>query len=248
MSDSVNKYNKSINEIEKKWGKYETYIIERDNPEDVKFATKQKAKINAAINDVETARKDFRNELLKPYEENKHVFENMVAKLNTINSNLSTQLLEISEDEKKSKKNAVLDLIDEIVETELLCEDFRKSFVVENLKTKKFNKKWLNKSTSMKAIEKDIIMDVEKYQSDFDIIDNFDDVAKKAYFEDNLNVNDAIAFSKKVASYNEVAPAPEEQKKETKKIYNATFTVDNLDDLEVIKRFAQASELKLEIR
>lgn len=246
MNKEIIKFNESLKLIDEKYAKYETFIIDDSTEEGIKFAKDVQAEMNNKIQEIEEIRKDFKKELLIPYEENLYQFTDLTNRITKYKSNINLQLNDVETKRRQEKYNGVIGLIDEMCDG-LVIEDKNKEFIVDQLKNKRFNDKWLNKTMSMNKIEKDIQSIIDGIVSDLNTIEMLDgEYIYDAYINRGHDLKGAIEFDKIKRGLND--NTPKRTLKPQEKTYQAIFTTKNKDDLEQIKKFAEVTGLKLEIR
>ena len=162
------------------------YDISNYSSDDIPKCKADKALLNKVAKALDDKRKELEKAWNKPFEEFK------------ITSNETVKLI----------KSAVA-LIDGVVKDDEECaknekqaeiEKLAKDMVLEDIGVKLeliFDKKWLNKTTSMKSIEKDINAKLDTIKKNLDALRTFSedyDVLAARYLE-NLNLQETIAYA-----------------------------------------------------
>ena len=162
--------------------KLKTYTVENYHG-DIKKAERDRAELNNTAKMLNSRRLELEREFMKPFNEFKDIINDTVKDINTASKQIDNVIKIVEEQEKEGKKNKIL----EIWET--------KSFSLFTLE-KVFNKKWLNKTSKLKDIEKDIDDIIAKTFTDLSVIEKFDiqdvPLIKTIYLE-NLNISEALA-------------------------------------------------------
>lgn len=157
------------------------YEVTVDNYSDSK---KLKQSIGKAVELVETNRKNFKNECLKPYEEILPDFKLLKSTLDTSIDEINKGILDIDTQEKIEKKNKIEEYFNNN------CEDRNITF------DRIFNQKWLNKSVNTKHIEAEIDEMFKKMYEDLSVIAN-DNVALNHYYK-TFNLSQSIQKSRDI--------------------------------------------------
>lgn len=162
------------------------YDISNYSSDDIPKCKADKALLNKAAKALDDKRKELEKAWSKPFEEFKTT-SNETVKLIKNAVSLIDGVVKSDEERAKNEKR---------VEIEKLAKDM----VLEDVGVKLeliFDKKWLNKTTSMKSIEKDINAKLDNIKKDLDALRTFPedyDVLAARYLE-NLNLQETIAYA-----------------------------------------------------
>lgn len=170
------------------------YDISNYSSDDIPKCKADKALLNKAAKALDDKRKELEKAWNKPFEEFKatcnetcKLIKNAVSLIDGI----------IKEDEERGKK-AKLEEIQRLAE-KLGVEDA--GILLERI----FDKKWLNKSVSMKSIEKAITEKVETVMRDLETLKSFaeDYDALAVRYKENLNLQETILYANKLKEQRE---------------------------------------------
>lgn len=162
------------------------YDISNYSSDDIPKCKAAKALLNKAAKALDDKRKELEKAWNKPFEEFK-ANSNETVKLIKNAVALIDGVVKSDEERAKNKKRAEI-------------EKLAKDMVLEDIGVKLeliFDKKWLNKTTSMKSIEKDINAKLDIIKKDLDALRTFPedyDVLAARYLE-NLNLQETIAYA-----------------------------------------------------
>ena len=165
------------------------YDISNYSTDDIPKCKEDKALLNKAAKALDDKRKELEKVWNKPFEEFKTTC-NDTCKL--IKNAVSLIDGVIKEDENRTKK-AKREEIEKLAE----------KYGVENIGIKLdliFDAKWLNKTTSMRSIEKAITEKVDNIKKDLETLKSFaeDYDALAARYKENLNFQETIAYANKL--------------------------------------------------
>lgn len=200
------------------------YDISNYSTDDVPKCKKDKALLNKAAKALDDKRKELEKAWNKPFEEFKttcnetcKLIKNAVSLIDGI----------IKEDENRTKK-------EKREEIEKLAEKCG----VETIGIKLdliFDAKWLNKTTSMKAIEKSIKEKIENIKKDLEVLkmyaEDYDVLA--ARYKENLNLQETIVYANKLK---------EQRESHCKKEFSASQTSPRKEDIEEANAAKQQEE------
>ena len=163
------------------------YDISNYNDDNIDQAKRDKAALNKAAKLLNSKRLEIEKEFMKPFGEFKDVVAETVKLIGECSAKIDT-VVKQNEQQYKDKKLAVIRSYFDDGNTNLI--DFRKIFKQE----------WLNKSTSMKAVQADIETVFAKVDEDLETLkgfggDDFDVLFGPAYKGIPLGVVTAIAYS-----------------------------------------------------
>lgn len=200
------------------------YDISNYSTDDVPKCKKDKALLNKAAKALYDKRKELEKAWNKPFEEFKttcnetcKLIKNAVSLIDGI----------IKEDENRTKK-------EKREEIEKLAEKCG----VETIGIKLdliFDAKWLNKTTSMKAIEKSIKEKIENIKKDLEVLKMYaeDYDALAARYKENLNLQETIVYANKLK---------EQRESHYKKEFSASQTSPRKEDIEEANAAKQQEE------
>lgn len=162
------------------------YDISNYSADDIPKCKADKALLNKAAKALDDKRKELEKAWNKPFEEFKAT-SNETVKLIKDAVTLIDGVVKSDEERIKNEKRAEI-------------EKLAKDMVLDDIGVKLeliFDKKWLNKTTSMKTVEKDINAKLDTIKKDLDALRTFPedyDVLAARYLE-NLNLQETIAYA-----------------------------------------------------
>ena len=179
------------------------YDISNYNDDNIDQAKRDKAALNKAAKLLNSKRLEIEKEFMKPFGEFKEVVAETVKLIGECSAKIDT-VVKQNEQQYKDKKLAVIRSYFDDGNTNLI--DFRKIFKQE----------WLNKSTSMKAVQADIETVFAKVDEDLETLkgfggDDFD--VLRTYYMDTMNIGNTIQYANRLKEQRERAQAAEEARK-----------------------------------
>lgn len=165
------------------------YSIENYSSSDVAKAKEDKTKLNKAAKALNDERIKIEKEWMKPFGEFKDVVTETVGLIKNCVASIDTI---IKEDDERTK-NAKREQVERLAET---C-----GLEVVGIKLEKiWNEKWLNKTTSLKSIEKEITEKVVSIKNDLETLKTFaeDYDALVTYYKENLNLSETVAYANRL--------------------------------------------------
>ena len=176
------------------------YDISNYNDDNIDQAKRDKAALNKAAKLLNSKRLEIEKEFMKPFGEFKEVVAETVKLIGECSAKIDT-VVKQNEQQYKDKKLAVIRSYFDDGNTNLI--DFRKIFKQE----------WLNKSTSMKAVQADIETVFAKVDEDLETLkgfggDDFD--VLRTYYMDTMNIGDTIQYANRLKEQRERTQAAEE--------------------------------------
>lgn len=165
------------------------YSIENYSSSDVAKAKEDKTKLNKAAKALNDERIKIEKEWMKPFGEFKDVVTETVGLIKNCVASIDTI---IKEDDERTK-NAKREQVERLAET---C-----GLEVVGIKLEKiWNEKWLNKTTSLKSIEKEIAEKVASIKNDLETLKTFaeDYDALVTYYKENLNLSETVAYANRL--------------------------------------------------
>lgn len=183
---------------------YKTENYSEDNVDDAKA---DKAKLNKAKKSLNDERIRLEKVFMAPFEEFKAIVKETVGYIDEAVSNIDVVIKEVDQKAKDEKRTAV----------EKIAEYCGLEEVGIHL-SKIWNDKWLNKSTSMKAIETEISSKVEAIKRDIETLKSFseDSDALIVRYKENLDFNATIAYANQLKAQRDAKKADEHPKEQPK--------------------------------
>ena len=165
------------------------YSIENYSSSDVAKAKEDKTKLNKAAKALNDERIKIEKEWMKPFGEFKDVVTETVGLIKNCVASIDTIIKEDDERTKNAKREQV----------ERLAETYGVEVVGIKLE-KIWNEKWLNKTTSLKSIEKEITEKVASIKNDLETLKTFaeDYDALVTYYKENLNLSETVAYANRL--------------------------------------------------
>lgn len=165
------------------------YSIENYSSSDVAKAKEDKTKLNKAAKALNDERIKIEKEWMKPFGEFKDVVTDTVGLI----KNCVASIDKIIKEDDERTKNAKREQVERLAET---C-----GLEVVGIKLEKiWNEKWLNKTTSLKSIEKEITEKVAIIKNDLETLKTFaeDYDALVTYYKENLNLSETVAYANRL--------------------------------------------------
>ena len=165
------------------------YSIENYSSSDVAKAKEDKTKLNKAAKALNDERIKIEKEWMKPFGEFKDVVTETVGLIKNCVASIDTI---IKEDDERTK-NAKREQVERLAET---CGLEVVGIKLENI----WNEKWLNKTTSLKSIEKEITEKVNSIKNDLETLKTFaeDYDTLVTYYKENLNLSETVAYANRL--------------------------------------------------
>lgn len=143
--------------LEEKLDKYKSLVY---NDEQIGEAKKDKAQLNKMIKEIEDKRKEVKKIIMLPYDSFELKIKELVELIKSPINEIDTQVKKYEEETKKAKREAIENLFSSTVgDCELQLNRI-------------FSEKWLNSSTSLKAIEGEIRGHIGLFNRDMEVIVN----------------------------------------------------------------------------
>lgn len=207
--------------------------------ENIQHSKKLLAAVNKRVKEMEDKRISIKKEILEPY----NAFESQVKEIVTIVKNadnlVRTQVKELEEQEREAKKATIA----EIFEKRMKHYSFGEMFKFENF----LKPTHLNKSTSMKSIETDMVNWLEKIDGDLRVIDslpNRENVLAEYFDTKDLSVAINIVNDREQRKQ-QIAETVKPVKKEVSNSFN--ITVYDKKDLDMLEMFMQLQSINYKI-
>ena len=217
-------------EVTQKVEMYKTLVYTDDQ---VTSAKADKAKLNKFVTALEDKRKEIKRKYLEPYETFEKQVKDIVAIVNEPIALIDSQIKAFDEEKKAKKAADIKEYWDSLQVGEVPAYD------------QIFNPKWLNASTSMASIKKDIeniLIDVENALNTLDCLPEYSFEAKDVY-KKTLDVTKAIDEANRLVDVAKRKAEEEKRKAELRAEEKAAKVLANtLPEKETVK----ASEEKQE--
>jgi hypothetical protein len=205
------------------------------NEETIQFSKKMLTAVNAKIKELESKRISIKKEMLEPYD----TFEKQVKEIVTIvkdaDNLVRDQVRTLEERERDAKREQVAEIFGKRIGHYIFGEVFT---------FEKFIKpSHLNKSTSIKSVEKEMVDWLEKIDNDLKVIGtlvNSDSVLAEYYDTKDLTTAINIVNDREAVKNNIVAQKV--IKNTAKNAY--TITIDDEKDFKLVEMFMQNNNIK----
>ena len=133
---------------------FKNFVVSEDA---ITNAKATRAGLNKVEKTIDDRRKELKKEFLKPYEVVDAQAKILIGMINEVKDNIDSQIKVFEESEKEAKKNEVIDLWG--------AKDYKK-VSLEHI----WSDKWLNKTVTLKQVEKEIDDAIVKIESDLNSI------------------------------------------------------------------------------
>ena len=231
--------------------KYENLSYTEDQ---LSMAKKDRAKLNAFKNALDDRRKEIKKQCLEPYEAFEVQAKELIAMVNEPIKAIDTQIKDYESIKKQEKREAIQQYFDDAV------GDLFQILTLDKI----FNDKWLNTSTSMASIKKDINEAIQKVQNELLVIGSYESEfvpMMRAHYMEHLDLSAAIQEAKRLESIKKAdeeqnpkeespkQPEPQEQQEQKtepkeEKIYSIVFEVHGTyDEIMSLKAYLEANKL-----
>lgn len=183
----------------------ELYDISNYSTDDIAKCKQDKALLNKAAKALNDKRISLEKEWNTPFEE----FKSTVKETVDLIKSAATKIDSIIKQDEERSKNEKLAEIRKIAESAGLNK-------LEIKLEKVMNPKWLNKSTSIKSIEKEMAEKVKTINESIETLGSYSDVATAviARYKENLDLNEAIKFACELQKLNNEKKAEEVESKQ----------------------------------
>lgn len=183
----------------------ELYDISNYSTDDIAKCKQDKALLNKAAKALNDKRISLEKEWNTPFEE----FKSTVKETVDLIKSAATKIDSIIKQDEERSKNEKLAEIRKIAESAGLNK-------LEIKLEKVMNPKWLNKSTSIKSIEKEMAEKVKTINESIETLGSYSDVATAviARYKENLDLNEAIKFACELQKLNNEKKAAEVESKQ----------------------------------
>ena len=182
------------------------YDISNYSTDDVAKAKADKALLNKAQKTLNDKRIAFEKEFMAPFGEFKEVVTETCNIIKEAVKKIDTVIKEDEERSKTEKRNSILAL-PEVQEFEAL------GLSIQTI----WNDKWLNKTTSLKAVSTEIAEKTKAVKTDLETLKSFaeDYDVLVVRYKESLNLNDTVAYANQLKAQREATKAAEAAKEET---------------------------------
>lgn len=173
----------------------------------IKEAKADRAKLNKLSNALDSERKRIKVECMKPYTEFEKQMKELIGIIGAATENIDSQIKGYEEQQREEKKAKVRELYEEIVPAEL--RDFLPFEVV-------LVDKYLNASTTMKAVREGITAITERTKADLDVISNLPEYVFETTqrYKKTLNITHCLAYANELREEAEKKRIFEEQRRQ----------------------------------
>ena len=183
------------------------YKAENYNEENVDVAKADKTKLNKAKKALNDERIKLEKAFNAPFEEFKAIVNEAIGYINDAVGQIDIVIKNVDEKAKKLKREE--------------CEKVAEKCGLEEVGIKLdkiWNDKWLNKGTSLKAVEKEINERIAQFKADLETLKSFseDYDALVVRYKENLNLNETVAYANQLKEAREASKPKEEAKEEPK--------------------------------
>lgn len=134
--------------------RFKGFVVTENN---IPEAKDTRARLNKVEKQLDDRRKEFKKEIMKPYTVVEEKIKILTGMISDVTNVIDTQLKTFEEKEKEIKKNEVINL--------WLAKDYKK-VSLEQI----WSEKWLNKTVTLKQVEKEIDENIVKIESDLNSI------------------------------------------------------------------------------
>lgn len=177
------------------------YDISNYSTDDIAKAKADKALLNKASKTLNDKRIEFEREFMAPFGEFKEVVAETVKLIKEAVAKIDAVIKEDEERAKAEKREAVEHLAEELGLEEL---GIRLSTI--------WNDKWLNKTTSLKAVEKEIRERIATITSDLETLKSFaeDYDVLAVRYKENFNLQETVRYANQLKEQREAAAKAKE--------------------------------------
>ena len=184
------------------------YKAENYNEENVDVAKADKTKLNKAKKALNDERIKLEKAFNAPFEEFKTIINEAIGYINEAVGQIDVVIKDVDEKAKKQKREE--------------CEKIAEKCGIEECGIKLdliWNDKWLNKTTSLKAVEKEINERISQFKADLETLKSFaeDYDALVVRYKENLDLNATVAYANQLKAQREASKPKEEPKPEAEK-------------------------------
>lgn len=176
------------------------YAIENYSTDDIAKAKADKTLLNKAAKALNDKRIEIEREWMKPFGDFKSVVTDTVGLIKECVSNIDT-IIKQDEERTKAEKRS-------LIEAYYAEKQYAEIVPLTGI----FSDKWLNKTATMKSVQKEIDERIEGIKSDLNTLKTFaeDYDVLVTYYLEHLNLNEAVAYANKLKEQREATKAKEE--------------------------------------
>ena len=185
------------------------YKAENYNEDNVDVAKADKTKLNKAKKALNDERIKLEKAFNAPFEEFKAIINETIGYINEAVGQIDVVIKDVDQKAKDAKREEVGKIAEK-------CGLEEAGIKLEQI----FSDKWLNKSTSLKSIEKEINERIAQFKADLETLKSFaeDYDALVVRYKENLDLNATVAYANQLKAQREAnkpkAEAPAEAPKE----------------------------------
>lgn len=179
------------------------YDVSNYSVDDVKTAKEDKSKLNKFAKAINDKRIEIERQWMSPFDDFKTTVKEIVDLVKTCSSRIDSVVKEVENKEKEEKKAQVLEILERLKVSEVIDID------------KIWDDKWLNKTTSLKSVEKAVTDVLSSITNDIATLSTlYPDHADAVilHYKGCLSLNEAIEWGKELQK----ASKPKEEVVETK--------------------------------
>lgn len=204
--------------------------------ESVKAVKKELAAIRKSTDALESGRKEVKKAILEPYQEFEKQVKELTGIVNEADEYVRNQVRELEENERREKEDAIFEL----------WEKRNKQYDIPWLNFEMFIKPgYLNKTTTMKKVESEMVEWFEKVDRDVAAINTMNDseaiLVEYSYTFDVADAVGKVAMKKAQGEKVKTTVAPKSTPKET------LISINETDTTTVIK-LLQENKIEFEIK
>ena len=183
------------------------YDISNYSSDDIAKAKADKALLNKAQKTLNDKRIEFEREFMAPFGEFKQVVTETCGLIKEAVSKIDTVIKADEERARNEKKTAILEL-EEVKQLESM------GVKIDTV----WNDKWLNKTTSLKNVAKEITEKIATITSELETLKSFaeDYDVLVVRYKENLNLQETVRYANQLKEQRDATKAKEEPKQEPK--------------------------------
>lgn len=181
------------------------YDISNYSEDNIAFAKKDKAMLNAASKALNDRRIQIEKEFMQPFADFKNIVADTIALIKTCSGKIDAVVKQSEENERATKRTLIESAWGE------------KMFTLVPL-AKIFDERWLNKGASLKSIAAELDAKIASINDDISTIEAIgeDTDLLKSIYLDTLNLNSTIQYANKLKVNKERAKAEEAAREEAR--------------------------------
>lgn len=184
------------------------YKAENYNEDNVDVAKADKTKLNKAKKALNDERIKLEKAFNAPFEEFKAIVNEAIGYINDAVGQIDVVIKDVDEKAKKQKREEVGKIAEK-------CELEEAGIKLDLI----WNDKWLNKTTSLKAVEKEINERISQFKADLETLKSFaeDYDALVVRYKENLDLKATVVYANQLKAQREANKPKEEPKPEAEK-------------------------------